>query len=241
VGGAPIEPEFDEPRGGGSAWTWIAGILALLVLLLAGAAAALFLSRGFGFGAGSSSVPDVRVPSFIGQQLAAAQQAAQGYGVQLAIGDIASPGQGQADNTIIAQNMTAGTSVPRGTTILVTIVKGTGTVAVPNIIGLPEQQALATLTQNDLKPGARSQRYDPTAPKGQVVDQAPTQGQVVVPGSPVNYWVSQGPEPTPTPTATPSPTPAPPSPAPTELPTPTPTPEITPPPSVGPSPSPLPS
>ncbi len=79
--------------------------------------------------------------------------------------------------------------------------------------------------QEGLTVGEETTEFSPSVPAGSVTAQNPRAGTVVAPGTPVDYVISNGPEPTPSPTPTPAPTPTPtPAPTPTPKPTPTPTP-----------------
>jgi GH25 family lysozyme M1 (1,4-beta-N-acetylmuramidase) len=110
------------------------------------------------------------------------------------------------------------------------------TVAVPNVVGLPEADAVAAITAAGLTPGTRGSAYDLAVPLGIILSSDPVAGTLVDPAiTPIAYVVSAGPppqtmQPTPPPTPKPLPTPKPTKPPkPPGPPTPRPTPWPTPP------------
>src|SRR5207244_9482424 len=68
---------------------------------------------------------------------------------------------------------------------------GTSSVAVPTVVGLPVDQALAFLTQNKLK-GVTATAFSDTGPVNTVISQNPTDGPKVTPNSSVFVTVSNG-------------------------------------------------
>jgi beta-lactam-binding protein with PASTA domain len=119
--------------------------------------------------------------------------------------------------------------VNKGSTVKVDVVSGKELVAVPQLEGLPEADAINAITDAKLKLGLRTSDYDPAIPAGSVIGTAIQAGTEVPTGTAIDYDVSKGPEPTPSPTPTPTaaPTPTPtqaPTPVPTAAPTPAPTP-----------------
>src|SRR5260370_7714170 len=68
---------------------------------------------------------------------------------------------------------------------------GTSSVAVPKVVGLPVDQALAFLTQNKLK-GVTATAFSDTVPVNTVISQNPTDGQKAKPNSSVFVTVSSG-------------------------------------------------
>ncbi len=104
------------------------------------------------------------------------------------------------------------------------------TVAVPNVVGDAEADALVSIGAAGLTAGAKTRKYDAKVPAGDVLSTDPKAGVIVQRGTAIDYKVSRGPEPTPTPKPTAKPTPKPtakPTPKPTAKPTPKPTPKPT--------------
>ncbi len=91
-------------------------------------------------------------------------------------------------------------------------------VAVPDVRGLPEPDAIITITDADLSVGDRLRKSNDDIPAGYALKTDPTKGTKVPPGTLVDLFVSSGPasSPSPVPTASPSPAPTPaPQPSPT--------------------------
>jgi len=73
------------------------------------------------------------------------------------------------------------------------------TLPVPNVVGLPQQQAIDTLTGASLAVGMGTMEHSETVPVGSVISQQPAAGTPVPPGSAVDLVVSLGPAPVPVP------------------------------------------
>jgi len=212
-------PVDDEPEDRGtSAAVWAAGLIALLVLLAVGFLVFRLLSAP----GTTTTVTQVTVPSFIGKTLPDAQALAAQTG--LAVNSASSvPASGANLNTVVGQDPPAGTKIDKGGTVNLTIATGPGTVAVPDIRGQTEQEAFNLLAAAGLQIGTKTVAFDPVIPADKIISQSPGPGLVANKGTPVDYVLSQGPQPSPSPSATPPPTPRP-TPAPTPPPTPVPTP-----------------
>ncbi|MGZ5360069.1 MAG: Stk1 family PASTA domain-containing Ser/Thr kinase [Solirubrobacterales bacterium] len=109
-------------------------------------------------------------------------------------GLLVDPGFGFSDTVpqgrAIGTEPVAGTSLPSGSTVKLTMSRGSNRVEVPNVIGLEDQRALSVLSDAELS-GNIVQRED-DAPAGQVVGQSPGSGQLVRRGSTVTVFVSTG-------------------------------------------------
>jgi eukaryotic-like serine/threonine-protein kinase len=115
------------------------------------------------------------LPSFVGQQITAAQGAAAAGGYS--INPVPTTSQ-QPANTIIRQSPAAGTPITHGEVVTVYVSTGPPQVNVPNVDGLNVNQAESELTQagfqvtvNQLGPGNTVGSYSPTgqAPKGSTI------------------------------------------------------------------------
>jgi serine/threonine-protein kinase len=212
----------EEPeRGRTSPWVWISALLALAILAVVG-----FLVVRLLTGSGEPPVQPVTVPSFVGDQLEAAQQEAEDLGIRVVV-DRSEERDDVPENQIISQDPGPGATIDEGGEVKVVIAVPPGSVTVPNLINEPEQDAIGLLIDAGLRPGSRTDAFDPTVPVGNVVSQSHDPGVQVSPDTRIDYVVSKGPEPTPTPTPEPTPTPTPqPTPTPTPEPTPTPTPAL---------------
>ena len=226
-------PPPDEDRGPGP-FVWLAGAVAIALL----AAIAFFVFR-LASGGGTPPAQKVTVPNFVNMLVADANRQAQTLQLTLVptgAESSASPG------TVLAQDPVAGVKVDAGSAIKITFAAAAGTVPVPDLKNKPENEAIQAIVGAGLRPGGRSEAFDPIVPVGFVAGQNPSAGIIATKGTAVDWVVSKGPEPTPSPTPSPSPTPTPvPTPVPTPLPTPLPTPEPTPAPTPEPTVPPIPS
>jgi serine/threonine-protein kinase len=217
----PIDDE-DEERGGTSPTVWAAGLIALLILLAVGFLVFRLLSAP-----ATPAAAQVTVPNFVGKDLAAAQALATQTGIT--VNPTVAQASGAVVNSVVSQDPLPGTKIDRGGTVNVTVAAGAETVAVPELRGKTEVEAVTLLVGAGLQPGTKTEVFDPVVPAGQIIRQSPVAGVLANKGTAVDYDLSKGPEPSasPSPSPTPSPTPVPtppPTPVPTAAPTPTPTP-----------------
>ena len=208
--------EADSGRGGGSPWLWISGVLAIAILALAA-----FVVVKLTSGPGPSAVPQVQVPNLVGMTFDQAKAAATALGLKVEQAAFAT--SSAAVGTVTRQDPAQGTTVAAGTTVNLTMATSPQGVAVPDLRGRLERDAVNLIATAGLTVGTRTEAFDPFIPAGEVVSNDPGPNTVVLPGSPINYVVSKGPEPSPTPAPTPVPTP---TPKPTPVPTPTPAPTM---------------
>ena len=152
------------------------------------------------------------------------------------------------EGTVISQDPGPGTPVAAGSSVDPTVSTARDLVAVPDVIGSPQSDAIVALTSAGLRVGSTTRASDPSVPAGAVVRTDPVAGQRVAVGTSVALIVSSGPGgPAPTdarpsdrpsvapsalPSATPTPTPS------DDSATPTPSDSPTPAPASSPSPSP---
>ncbi|HTK12154.1 MAG TPA: Stk1 family PASTA domain-containing Ser/Thr kinase [Ktedonobacteraceae bacterium] len=219
--------------------TWLI-VLAALVLLGFSVYLASMLGLLDFLGGGKSNNPPptpsptaivmVQVPDLVGQKEAAAKQAALHAG-------LAWQEQGNGPD-VTAQNIPAGRSVNKGTTIVVTLGTYVKTVTIPNgLVGDTMEHVLAKLKAQGISYTIQKDPYDPTKDVGVVTQVEPGQGQTMKLSQSVIVHVNSAPIMRPTPIPTPTPTPAPtptPTPIPVVSPTPTPNPSA---PSVTPTPT----
>jgi len=157
----------------------------------------------------------VTLPSFLNATYADANAQANRLGIVLAPTYVKQ--NNVADGTIVDQVPPAGTSVTQGSTVNVDVVSGKDLVSVPSIVGLTESAAIQALVSANLQLGTRTVDFDPAVPAGSIIRQGLPAGLSVPTDTPVDYLVSEGPQPTPSPSPLPSPSP-PPSPQPSPSP-----------------------
>ena len=217
-----VDDGYRDDRGGTPWWTWLLGLLGVVLLAAIGFIGAQLLDLGGGTEPSPSAAVGFELPSWVGDPITAVRLDAEERGLTL---DEVSGSSSEVDrDRVISTDPQAGTEVAEGDTITVVVSDGPPETTVPNITGQTVDQAGDSLRAENLEVGAIAYQYDPTAPSGTVISTTPGAGEPVTEGSRVALVVSQGPEPTPTPSPTPSPTPVPETPPPTPEPTATPTP-----------------
>jgi len=157
-------------------------------------------------GPAQTSVPDV-----VGQSRAAAE--ATLTNAKLAVGAITQKTSSeQAPGVVLEQSPAAGSSLPAGEKVGLTVAKAPGEVAVPSVVGKSEFEAAAVLGQAGFTPKRVSQTTTESAQVGVVLRQSPAGDHKARKGSTVTIAVGVlGAQTTPTTT---TPTTAPPTPAP---------------------------
>lgn len=174
-------PERDaEPR---KRWPWIVG--AVVVVALVAAIAAIWLVV-------EDRADQVTVPDVAGRTAAAATAALHDAGFQTTT-------DGEVSETVdkgivIGTDPRGGESADEGSTVTITVSQGTGTVAVPALVGLSEAQATAALTTAGLESRV-VEAASATVDAGDVITQDPAAGLTIDVGSTVAVTVSTGPAP----------------------------------------------
>jgi SulP family sulfate permease len=202
--------------------------IGIVVILAAGVLATLLASQGLG-----PKVGPREVPNLVGLSLDRASIAVSDAGFELG-SSVYVRSTTWPEGTVVEQDPEAGTLADAGSKITPYVSTGRQRVLVPDVIGLPEAEAIAELTGDGLVVRRGGSAYDPDVPAGDVVATSPGPGTQVATGTTITYTVSGGPEQKPTPpptgeptatpvptagpTTTPVPTAAPPTPAPTRSP-----------------------
>jgi serine/threonine-protein kinase len=151
----------------------------------------------------SSGPAQVRVPDVTGDSKRGAEAALAAVG--LALGTVTQQvSSGQAPGSVLSQSPRAGSSVPSGSKVDVTIAKASNEVAVPRVLGQSETQAAAALGGAGFIPTVVTTTTTEQSKVGVVLKQSPSAGHVARKGSTVTLTVGAlATEPTPT---TPTPT-----------------------------------
>ncbi len=146
----------------------------------------------------SLGVEPVAVPDLVGLPEDEALAALEAAGL---VGTPGEPGEAYSDTVatgnVMSSDPAAGQSVTPGSTVSYVISLGVEPVAVPDLVGLPEDEALAALEAAGLvgTPGEPGEAYSDTVATGDVMSSDPAAGQSVTPGSTVSYVISLGVEP----------------------------------------------
>jgi SulP family sulfate permease len=200
---------------------WSIGVVLLGTLVVGVLAGTLWTG-----GDGSTPAGSVAAPNLVGLTYDRARTATESAGLVLGepavVVSTALP-----EGTVIDQQPDPGTILPAGSVIGPTITTRRGIITVPDVIGLPQADAIVALTTAGLRVGSSTTVPDATAPRGTVLATEPTAGREVAVDTEVRLTLSEGPivAPTTQPTAVPTPSVAPPSrtPAPTATASPSPT------------------
>jgi beta-lactam-binding protein with PASTA domain len=139
----------------------------------------------------SSGPPPVAVPNIVGGTQNAAYIAMNAAG--LTVGTItAVPSSTIPQGNVISQNPTAGTLVAPGSTVSFVVSSGPPPVAMPNLVGGPEQAAIAAIIGAGLTVGTITSQMSSTVPEFIVTAQLPAAGSLVSPGTTVSFVFSSG-------------------------------------------------
>lgn len=94
---------------------------------------------------------------------------------------------------VIKQSPVAGDKAAKGSTVTITVSKGSSKVTMINLKGMKQADAVAWLTSNDLQNSVTAAAGPPGTVPGNVWDQNPSLGEVVNRGSTVGLWVQPAP------------------------------------------------
>ena len=136
----------------------------------------------------SSGKPEVTIPSVVGQTVEDAVAELTQAGLNAQVVEVNSD---KDDGTVTAQSPSAGTVVVEGTQVRINVSRGPKPLSVPNVIGLPYDQAAAELQRVGF--GVARVEIDSELAAGIVVDQDPNGGSASSKGSTVTLSVSRGP------------------------------------------------
>ena len=133
-------------------------------------------------------VSGVGVPIVVGSTQSTAQIAITTNG--LTVGAVTTANSATVPiGTVISQNPSAGSTVALGSAVALVVSLGA---MVPNVLGLPQATAQTAITNAGLAVGNLTTANSATVAIGHVINQTPTAGSNVAPGSAVNLVVSLG-------------------------------------------------
>ncbi len=164
------------------------GYVLLALISVAAAAAAVFYVASLFTG---KEVQRVVVPTVEGETLPRAQELLDARGLE--------PGTIKQTNSdtvesgrVVSQDPGPNAQVPEGTKVALTVSIGKAQVTVPQVSGMPEQDALAKLRQEGLVPADRQQESSDQYDNGVVIRTMPAGGETVEKGAKISYVVSAG-------------------------------------------------
>jgi eukaryotic-like serine/threonine-protein kinase len=176
-----VPPAAEPTRRRRRRWPWFT--IGLLTLALAGFLIYLGLSGAFG--------PDkVEVPRVTGQQLVRARAVLERSGFEVAETRVRSR---QPLDQVIDQDPNAGEEADQGSTVTLEVSDGPGTVRVPSVAGLPQEQAIDDLQDVELRVTTEPQSSDDIR-AGHAIRTVPRAGEEVERDTRVTLFVSTGPE-----------------------------------------------
>lgn len=177
-------PPPDEPPRR-PVWPFLLAALAVLLLILG---AFWWSSRG----GGDEAAAQVAVPTgLVGSQADAARTRLTSAKLVPAEESKASPRIPQGE--VISVAPTEGTMVDEGSTVTLTVSSGPTTTNVPDVVKLPQAEAVTKIRQANLKPVVRKEASEDVA-KGVVISQDPLGAKEVSEGTEVTITVSTGKE-----------------------------------------------
>jgi len=136
----------------------------------------------------SSGKPEVTIPSVVGQSVEDAVAELTQAGLDAQVVEVNSD---KDEGTVTAQSPSAGTVVVEGTRVRINVSRGPKPLTVPNVIGLPYDQAAAELQRVGF--GVSRVDVDSDLAAGIVTNQDPNGGSESSKGSTVTLSVSRGP------------------------------------------------
>jgi serine/threonine-protein kinase len=95
---------------------------------------------------------------------------------------------------VITTDPEVGERVRRNATVTITVSQGPPVAVVPNLRGIPLDEAKRLLAQEDLTPGEERREFSEEVPRGSVIDTSPAPGEERRPNSAVDLVVSRGEE-----------------------------------------------
>jgi len=171
------------PRRGMPAWGW--------VLIVAGV---LLVGLGIAWAAGAFGAGSVAVPTVIGmtEEEASATISAAG----LVVGNVTTENSDEYElGTVMKQDPAAGGRVDKGYAVNLVVSAGVAQVEVPEVVGMSEADAIATIEQAGLQVGLPIVReFNTEVPEGTVISSEPSAAAQVPKGTKIAIVVSKGTE-----------------------------------------------
>jgi serine/threonine-protein kinase len=136
----------------------------------------------------SSGPKLAKVPVLVGSQRSLAVQQIRGRGFAPSVEEVTnSAPEGQ----VIRQAPSAGSQLPPGSTVSITVSKGEEKATAPNVIGKERAEAVEMVREAGLKPVVQEQETEVPSQVGRVTDQFPPPSSEVKPGSTVTLVVGK--------------------------------------------------
>jgi beta-lactam-binding protein with PASTA domain/tRNA A-37 threonylcarbamoyl transferase component Bud32 len=141
----------------------------------------------------SKGVRQIAVPDVLGQSESSATGELQAAGFEVSVTE--APSDTVSEGLVSAQSPSAGTEAAKGSTVTITISTGPELTTVPDVIGEDTATARAMIRDAGLRPSTVFQDVTDPSQDGIVLDQDPSGGTEVEPGSTVTILVGRFVEP----------------------------------------------
>ena len=175
---------YDEEEQQPKRSKWFLAALILLLLILAG----LLYLLATNLGGGGDDVPQVELPNVVGKPLDQATAELEALNLEV---ETASESSEQPANQVIKQDPPATTEVDEGSTVTLTFSSGPEAVAVPDVVGMPADEASRILTEAGFLPNQVPVESNDVE-EGLVVSQTPGAGEMLAVNNQVTIEVSSG-------------------------------------------------
>jgi len=136
----------------------------------------------------SSGPKLAKVPVLVGSQRSVAVQQLRARGLSPSVEEAESPAP---TGEVIRQSPSAGSELPRDSTVTIVVSEGEEQAQVPNVIGRGRAEAVETLRAAGLDPSVSEQETEVPSQVGRVTDQFPPPGSEVEPGTGVTVVVGK--------------------------------------------------
>jgi len=136
----------------------------------------------------SSGPKLAKVPVVVGSQRSLAVQQIRGRGFVPSVEESESK---EPEGQVIRQSPSAGSQLPPGSTVSITVSKGEEKATIPNLIGKLRAEAVEAVRAAGLKPTVQEQETEVPSQDGRVTDQFPPPNSEVKPGSTVTLVVGK--------------------------------------------------
>ena len=177
---APVaEPQRERQRR--RRWPWFT--IGLLTLALAGFLVVLAVT-------GLTATPQREVPRVTGSQLIEAREKLERAGFEVEETRVQSEA---ALDRVLDQDPDPGVEADEGSTVVLEVSGGPGTVRVPSLAGLRPKQVVSRLENRDLT-AELEERASDTVEAGLAIRSVPGAGEVVERGEQIKVFISSGPE-----------------------------------------------
>ena len=184
-------PSEDYYERSGPDYGRIAAYAFLVVLIAALVGIAWFLFSDLG--GDDEAITQVQVPSLIGMDVDAAQQALVALELQPAIGE-REPSATAPPNTVLRTEPGEGTSVDIRSTVTLILSEGPELIRIPQVMGLTAAEAEQLLAADGLVVGGEETAQDPDVEEGLVIRTQPAAGIEVEQGTAIILVISAGQE-----------------------------------------------